>query len=364
MNDTNEEPVLGPPAIRRTRGQVTFDVSPNASSYYNRGDVILPEADRQLYKFLKASGISPYQNWSGWSLPTKNDDGTWTPGDWVEEPGQLVTCEKGLHLAYIVSDRLPTRLDSTTMRRFAGTWEQERVFVAEVDGPVLYSEEAQKYVAHRVRLVREVEGWRAYYSDRQNGSRSFPNHAEHLKLNELALARRVPLWLSAVRKAGYVTLARKLNPLRDNHADLLDAAKLEIRRLNRQIEIMKAEHKVAEAKRYLAWVKANKPVAAFDRRPYRGNREDRKIRRALEALELLVQPHYLDAASDTALFFGIFRSRYAYSRSYAEVTLRRSAAWGAKHEEFEAQHLADRLALRAKRIKTETFDELFPEVAA
>ena len=59
-----------------------------------------------LYKVLNAKGCSCNGGELKWSLPVKNDDGSWTPGEWmpeIEEP--LVECENGYHLATL--DQLP-----------------------------------------------------------------------------------------------------------------------------------------------------------------------------------------------------------------------------------------------------------------
>jgi hypothetical protein len=77
-----------------------------------------------------------------WSLPTHNEDGTWTPGEWMPEiDGPLVECENGYHLATL--EQLPRWLD-------------ERIFVAEVDGEIIESTDHDKWVARKVRLISET----------------------------------------------------------------------------------------------------------------------------------------------------------------------------------------------------------------
>ena len=53
-----------------------------------------------LYKVLDANGRSCNGGDMQWSLPTHNEDGTWTPGEWMPEiKGPVVECENGYHLA-------------------------------------------------------------------------------------------------------------------------------------------------------------------------------------------------------------------------------------------------------------------------
>jgi hypothetical protein len=50
-----------------------------------------------LYKVL-VDGASCHGGSLTWPLPTQNDDGSWTPGEWVSVQGDLVLCENALHL--------------------------------------------------------------------------------------------------------------------------------------------------------------------------------------------------------------------------------------------------------------------------
>jgi hypothetical protein len=95
-----------------------------------------------FYKVLDANGCSCNGGSLKWSLPVKNEDGTWTPGEWTPEiAGPLVECRNGYHLATI--EQLPQ-------------WLNDRIFVAEVDGELVESSDRDKWVARRVRLVRET----------------------------------------------------------------------------------------------------------------------------------------------------------------------------------------------------------------
>jgi len=53
-----------------------------------------------LFKVLDANGCSCNGGSLQWSLPTQNEDGTWTPGYWMLAiTGELVPCENGYHAA-------------------------------------------------------------------------------------------------------------------------------------------------------------------------------------------------------------------------------------------------------------------------
>jgi len=84
-----------------------------------------------------------------WSLPTKNDDGTWTPGAWHEVEGDVVLCYNGLHLT---PDPLAWWLDGCVVYR------------AEAEGIVGDPEDTQhdpqgrkKVAAKRVRLLYPID---------------------------------------------------------------------------------------------------------------------------------------------------------------------------------------------------------------
>ena len=95
-----------------------------------------------FYKVLSAAGRSCNGGSMQWSLPTQNKDGSWTPGEWTPTiEGELVECWNGYHLATL--EQLPL-------------WLNERIFVAEVDGDVLASADNDKWIARKVRLVRET----------------------------------------------------------------------------------------------------------------------------------------------------------------------------------------------------------------
>ena len=53
----------------------------------------------RLYKVLNEDGGCYHGGAGLWSLPTRNDDGAWTPGEWMPEiVGQLEPCRNGYHL--------------------------------------------------------------------------------------------------------------------------------------------------------------------------------------------------------------------------------------------------------------------------
>ena len=53
----------------------------------------------KYYKVLGKHGRSCHGGNAEWSLPTQNDDGTWTPGEWMPEiEGELEPCRNGYHV--------------------------------------------------------------------------------------------------------------------------------------------------------------------------------------------------------------------------------------------------------------------------
>lgn len=95
----------------------------------------------RLFKILDEQGRSYHGGDAVWSLPTRNTDGTWTPGEWMPEVGgELVACKNGYHLAR----------------------EQDLLIWL---GPTIYEAEAEdvwegsggnKVVARRARLTRRL----------------------------------------------------------------------------------------------------------------------------------------------------------------------------------------------------------------
>ena len=91
----------------------------------------------KLYKVLDKNGHSCHGGNMQWSLPTKNDDGTWTPGEWMPEiKGEIIPCENGYHLC---------REKDLTQ------WLRDTVWIAEVDGEIVEADD--KVVCRRVRLI-------------------------------------------------------------------------------------------------------------------------------------------------------------------------------------------------------------------
>ena len=77
-----------------------------------------------------------------WSLPSKNDDGSWIPGEWTEPvDGELVACENGYHLA-----------DRSQLVQ----WLDKDIYEAEAEEAF---DDGDKWVARRVRLLRKIETW-------------------------------------------------------------------------------------------------------------------------------------------------------------------------------------------------------------
>lgn len=95
---------------------------------------------RTMFKMLE--GSKPAHGGKGeWDLPKVNTDGSITPGDWREVSDTIVACANGLHV-----------VDAGHINE----WLTNDVYVAEVDGPVLFYQ--NKWIARRARLVRKIEG--------------------------------------------------------------------------------------------------------------------------------------------------------------------------------------------------------------
>ncbi|MFN6965186.1 MAG: hypothetical protein ACK4S4_15680 [Pyrinomonadaceae bacterium] len=93
----------------------------------------------KFYKTLIA-GRSFHGGEFEYDLPTQNDDGTWTPGDWHSFDGELVPCSQGFHL---------TSEPVLWWDRDADCYE------AEYDGESVVCSD-DKIVCRRVRLVRKL----------------------------------------------------------------------------------------------------------------------------------------------------------------------------------------------------------------
>lgn len=51
-----------------------------------------------LYKALRTNGHALVAKSFAWPLPTLNEDGTWTPGEWTPPIDDLSECNSGYHL--------------------------------------------------------------------------------------------------------------------------------------------------------------------------------------------------------------------------------------------------------------------------
>lgn len=97
----------------------------------------------RLYKVLDKDGQSCNGGDMRWSLPVKNADGTWTPGEWMPPiQGELIPCKNGYHLCR-ATDLL--------------SWLNARIFVAEHRGDLV--EAGDKVVVREARLLHECEQW-------------------------------------------------------------------------------------------------------------------------------------------------------------------------------------------------------------
>jgi hypothetical protein len=97
----------------------------------------------KYYKVLDKHGCSCHGGEAEWSLPTQNDDGTWTPGEWMPEiEGELKPCRNGYHV--VTLEQLPD-------------WLGERIFEVEVGDEIVHAD--GKSVVRTCRLTRECTGW-------------------------------------------------------------------------------------------------------------------------------------------------------------------------------------------------------------
>lgn len=97
----------------------------------------------KFYKTLDETGFSCFGGEAEWSLPRLNDDGTWTPGEWMPPiEYELVECKNGYHIATF----------NQLLR-----WLAPRIFEAEAGREVVRGKD--KYIARKCRLLREFTNW-------------------------------------------------------------------------------------------------------------------------------------------------------------------------------------------------------------
>jgi hypothetical protein len=97
----------------------------------------------KYYKVLDKHGRSCHGGEAEWSLPQRNEDGTWTPGEWMPEvEGPLEPCANGYHV--VTLEQLPN-------------WIGERIFEVEVGDEIVHADD--KSVVRTCRLTRECTGW-------------------------------------------------------------------------------------------------------------------------------------------------------------------------------------------------------------
>ena len=96
----------------------------------------------KYYKFLDGDRSCNGGTYT-WSLPVRNEDGTWTPGEWTKPvEGELEPCENGYHLC---------------RPRDLIHWCNRDLYEAEITGDVVEIDE--KVVVRSCRLLRKVETW-------------------------------------------------------------------------------------------------------------------------------------------------------------------------------------------------------------
>ena len=99
----------------------------------------------KYYKVLlnNHSCVSSKMDWTKY-LPTKNDDGTWTPGKWTRANKKpLELCHNGYHV--------------TDAMHLLDWCHGNQLFEAELGDQVIHGDD--KVVTNKMRLLRQVEGW-------------------------------------------------------------------------------------------------------------------------------------------------------------------------------------------------------------
>jgi len=104
-----------------------------------------------LFKILNSEGRACNGGDLAWTLPTQDDEGTWTPGDWHEIDGDPICCNRGFHL--IRARKLFAWVPKSTGDRL-----NRRIFVAEGGGIACCQKDKAAFKC--ARLMCEVTlGW-------------------------------------------------------------------------------------------------------------------------------------------------------------------------------------------------------------
>jgi hypothetical protein len=103
----------------------------------------------RYYKVINPDGMTP-QGYGRWPLPVKEDDGTWTPGEWV-------SAERPLKRPLTAEDLCTSRVLHIVRADQLLDWIGPVVAEVETDGEVI--ETPEKCGVKRARLTRIVETW-------------------------------------------------------------------------------------------------------------------------------------------------------------------------------------------------------------
>ena len=103
----------------------------------------------RYYKVLNPDGTTP-QGYGRWPMPVKNDDGTWTPGDWV-------SVKRPVKRALTTDDLCTHRVLHVVRADQLLDWLGPVIAEVETDGEVV--EGPDKCGTRRARLVCIVETW-------------------------------------------------------------------------------------------------------------------------------------------------------------------------------------------------------------
>lgn len=136
-----------------------------------------------LYKVLTKDGHSPYITAYAWSLPTKNADGSYTPGAWHEEPESVLDAGRGLHVTPAPMHYHP-RLDCITYACEASGYRQDPATDHHV-------------VATKVRLLYPVTYEFAESASREYDAQVSARYAKARNKERLDRARKVATAVAA-----------------------------------------------------------------------------------------------------------------------------------------------------------------------
>lgn len=133
----------------------------------------MPDTPKPWYKVLKPNGAARYTGWTGYDLPTRNADGTWTPGAWTRPlpATACVMCVTGYHLT-----QEPGHWQDCEYDWSADKYVYDSIYLAEpadpkpIDEKVEDADRGHKALFTSVRLLQLVttEPWHIHLQTQRN----------------------------------------------------------------------------------------------------------------------------------------------------------------------------------------------------